>query len=50
VTLSFQSGGRTFDSGSREYVEGGVDYQVMLTIKPDLTIGSGSGLRHAVDK
>jgi hypothetical protein len=50
VTLYFERNGKKFDSGSREYVEGGTDYQVELTIQPDMSASSGSGLRNPRDK
>ena len=50
VRLNFEHNNKPFDSGSREYVEGVTDYQIALTIRPDLTVSSGSGLRNPRDK
>jgi hypothetical protein len=50
VTLAFDVAGKRMNSGSREHVATAVDYSVGFIIKPDLSVFSGSGIRHAVDK
>jgi hypothetical protein len=50
VALAFDTAGRRVDSGAREHVEPSVDFQLMFIVKRDLSISTGSGVRHAVDK